>query len=208
MDSRSAIRSELPVLLALVLLALGWSFVDPWDRLTWLLEVAPVLIALPILVMTYRSHPLSALAYRLVVLHALILIVGGHYTYARVPAGIWVQDWLDLTRNHYDRLGHLAQGFVPAILAREVLLRATPLKRGRWLQFLVLCVCLAISAVYELIEWSAALVSAEAAASFLGTQGDNWDTQWDMFLALCGALLALTIAPHHDRSMRAAGVYR
>lgn len=208
MDSRSAMQSELPVLLALVLLALGWSFVDPWDRLTWLLEVAPVLIALPILVMTYRSHPLSALAYRLVVLHALILIVGGHYTYARVPAGIWVQDWLDLTRNHYDRLGHLAQGFVPAILAREVLLRATPLKRGRWLQFLVLCVCLAISAVYELIEWSAALVSAEAAASFLGTQGDNWDTQWDMFLALCGALLALTIAPYHDRSMRAAGVYR
>jgi putative membrane protein len=148
------------------------------------------------------------LAYRLVGLHALILIVGGHFTYALVPAGLWLQEALDLARNHYDRLGHLAQGFVPAILAREILLRTTPLVRGRWLAFLVVSVCMAISAAYELIEWLAALISAEAADSFLGTQGDNWDTQWDMFLALCGALSALTLAGAHDRSMRAAGVFR
>jgi putative membrane protein len=199
---------EPAALLALVTAALIWSAVRPHDYLTWLLEVAPVLIGVPILLATRTRFPLSMLAYRLVGLHALILIVGGHFTYALVPAGLWLQEALDLARNHYDRLGHLAQGFVPAILAREILLRATPLVRGRWLAFLVVSVCMAISAVYELIEWLAALVSAEAAASFLGTQGDNWDTQWDMFLALCGALAALALARVHDRSMRAAGVFR
>jgi putative membrane protein len=207
MNSRPVTRRELGGLLGVVLLALGWSFMAPYDRLTWLLEVAPVLLALPILVGTHRSHPLSGLAYRLIFLHALILIIGGHYTYARVPVGLWAQEVFELSRNHYDRLGHLAQGFIPAIIAREILLRATPLQPGPWLRFLVVCVCLAVSAVYELVEWLAALISADAAASFLGTQGDNWDTQWDMFLALCGALLALTFAPLHDRSMRAAGVY-
>lgn len=207
MDSRPVTRRELGILLAVVLLALVWSFIEPFDRLTWLLEVAPVLLALPFLLVTHRSHPLSGLAYRLIVLHALILIIGGHYSYARVPVGLWIQDVFELSRNHYDRLGHLAQGFVPAIIAREVLLRATPLRPGGWLKFLVVCVCLAISVVYELLEWLAAVISAEAAASFLGTQGDNWDTQWDMFLALCGALLALALARQHDRSMRAAGVY-
>jgi len=150
---------------------------------------------------------LSPLVYRLIFLHALILIVGGHYTYARVPLGFWVQDWFELTRNHYDRLGHIAQGFVPALLAREILLRATPLVRGAWLSLLVVCVCMAISAVYELIEWLAAIVSQEAAESFLGTQGDNWDTQWDMFMALCGALAALLLSRAHDRSMARAGIH-
>ena len=207
MESRPMTRRELGLLLSLLLLALVWSFIEPFDRLTWLLEVAPVLMALPFLIVTHRSHPLSGLAYRLIFLHALILIIGGHYTYARVPVGLWLQEVFELSRNHYDRLGHLAQGFVPAIIAREVLLRATPLRPGRWLRFLIVCVCLAISVVYELVEWLAAVISAEAAASFLGTQGDNWDTQWDMFLALCGALLALALARQHDRSMRAAGVY-
>jgi putative membrane protein len=199
---------EPAALLALVIVVLLWSAIRPHDYLTWLLEVAPVLIGAPILLATRGRFPLSMLAYRLVSLHALILMVGGHFTYALVPAGLWLQDALDLARNHYDRLGHLAQGFVPAILAREILLRTTPLVRGRWLAFLVVSVCMAISATYELIEWLAALISAEAADSFLGTQGDNWDTQWDMFLALCGALSALTLAGAHDRSMRAAGVFR
>ena len=199
---------EAAALLAVVTAVLLWSAIRPHDYLTWLLEVAPVLIGAPILLATHGRFPLSMLAYRLVGLHALILIVGGHFTYALVPAGLWLQEALDLARNHYDRLGHLAQGFVPAILAREILLRTTPLVRGRWLAFLVVSVCMAISAAYELIEWLAALISAEAADLFLGTQGDNWDTQWDMFLALCGALSALTLAGAHDRSMRAAGVFR
>lgn len=193
-------------LLALTALALAWSAVQPFDRLTWWLEVTPVLIAVPLLIATWPRHALSPLLYRLIFLHALILIVGGHYTYARVPAGFWLQEALDLSRNHYDRLGHLAQGFVPALLAREILLRATPLVRGAWLNLLIVSVCLAVSALYELIEWLAALVSAEAAESFLGTQGDNWDTQWDMFLALVGALAALLLGRVHDRSMAAAGI--
>jgi putative membrane protein len=204
MPARSS--TEPVVLLACTFAALVWSAIRPYEYITWLLEVAPVLIAAPILVRTFAKHPLSPLVYRLIFLHALILIVGGHYTYARVPLGAWVQDWLDLARNHYDRLGHLAQGFVPAFIAREILLRATPLVRGAWLHFLVVCVCLAISATYEMIEWVAAMVSQQASESFLGTQGDNWDTQWDMFLALCGALAALTLYRIHDRSMEAAGI--
>jgi putative membrane protein len=199
-------KSEPALLGILTLLALTWSAVQPYDYLTWWLEVMPVLVALPILLATFHSHRLSPLLYRVIFLHALILIVGGHYTYARVPLGLWAQDWFDLARNHYDRVGHIAQGFVPALIAREILLRATPLERGPWLSLLVVCVCLAISALYELTEWLAALVSEEAAESFLGTQGDNWDTQWDMFLALCGALAALPLGRTHDRSMRAAGI--
>jgi len=195
------------VLLSVTLALLIWSGIAPYDFLTWVLEVAPVLIGLPILLLTYREHPLSALLYRLLFVHAAILIVGGHYTYARVPLGFWVQDALDLARNHYDRLGHLAQGFVPAILAREILLRWSPLRRGAWLTFIVISICLGFSALYELIEWAAAMVSEEAAESFLGTQGDNWDTQWDMFLALCGAVAAmLTLQRSHDRSL--AGIQR
>jgi putative membrane protein len=186
---------------------LAWSGIGPYERGTWWLEVAPVLIGAPILVATARTAPLSPLLYRLLFLHAVILMIGGHYTYARVPAGFWVQDWLDLSRNHYDRLGHLAQGFVPAILAREILRRWSPLDGSRWLPFLVVCVCLAFSALYELIEWWAAVLGGAAAESFLGTQGDVWDSQWDMFLALIGACAALgLLARAHDRSLAAIGV--
>ena len=190
------------VLLALTCAVLIASGIGPFDRLTWWLEVAPVLIGAPILVAIFARFRLSPLLYRLLFLHAVILMIGAHYTYARVPAGFWLQDWLDLSRNHYDRLGHLAQGFVPAILAREVLLRLSPLSRGGWLNFAAICACLAFSAFYELIEWWAALIGGASSESFLGTQGDVWDTQWDMFLALVGAILALLLlARAHDRSM-------
>jgi putative membrane protein len=182
--------------------ALVWSGVHPYERGTWILEVFPVLLGAPILIATHSRFPLSALLYRLLFVHALILIIGGHYTYARVPIGFWVQDAFDLSRNHYDRVGHFAQGFVPAILAREILLRRTPLKRGGWLFFLVVSICLAFSALYELFEWWAAVLGGDSAESFLGTQGDVWDTQWDMFLALAGALSAqLLLERTHDRSL-------
>lgn len=189
-------------LLAATGLVLIWSGIQPVERGTWWLEVAPVLIGAPLLVATFSSFRLSSLLYGLLFLHAVILMVGGHYTYARVPIGFWAQDLFDLSRNHYDRIGHLAQGFIPAILAREILLRRSPLRRGRWLFFLVVSVCLAFSAFYELLEWWAALVGGGAAESFLGTQGDVWDTQWDMFLALLGAISAqFLLARAHDRSM-------
>ena len=196
-------RREPLLLLVIALAGVAVSGIGPYERHTWWMEVAPVLIAAPILVATYRRFPLTPLAYRLLCVHALILCLGGHYTYARVPLGFWVQELFDLARNHYDRLGHFAQGFVPAIVAREVLLRTSPLRPGRWLFFLVCCVCLAFSAVYEFIEWWAALLGGESAAAFLGTQGDQWDTQWDMFLALTGAILAqLTLAGVHDRELK------
>ena len=192
------------VLLVLLALVLAWSGLAPKDRFTWLLEVAPVLIGVPLLIATHRRFPLTPLLYVLLFLHAVLLAVGGRYTYAEVPLGFWVRDALGLARNHYDRLGHFAQGFVPAILAREILLRKTPLRPGRWLFFLVTCVCLAISACYEFVEWWTALATGEAATAFLGTQGDPWDTQWDMFLALVGALVAqLTLARVHDRQLAA-----
>jgi putative membrane protein len=194
------------VLLAAGLTALVISGIRPYDRITWVMEVFPVLLGAPILIATYRRFPLTPLLYRLLLLHALILILGGHYTYARVPLGFWVQDLLNLGRNHYDRLGHLAQGFIPAILAREVLLRKSPLVPGKWLFFLVVCVCLAFSAMYELIEWCTAIIFGEAADSFLGTQGDVWDTQWDMFFALVGSIIAqLVLASCHDRALGKLG---
>jgi putative membrane protein len=180
-----------------------WSGILPHDRLTWYMEVAPVLIGLPLFVATAKRYPLSPLLYRLLFLHGVILMVGGHYTYAEVPLGQWFQDFLGLSRNHYDRFGHFAQGFVPAILAREILLRQTPLIPGRWLGFLCISICLAFSALYELIEWWAAIWLGQSAEAFLGTQGDVWDTQWDMFLALCGACLAmLFLSSAHNRSMK------
>jgi putative membrane protein len=192
-------KREPLLLLGIVAGALLLSSVKPYDRTTWLLEVFPVLIAAPILVGTHARFPLTPLLYRLLFLHALILILGGHYTYARVPLGFWVEGLLDLSRNHYDRLGHLAQGFIPAILAREILVRRSPLRPGKWLFFLVVCVCLAASAFYELIEWWAALIGGESAESFLGTQGDVWDTQWDMFLALLGCTSSqLLLSRKHD----------
>lgn len=187
---------------------LGWSAIRPHDPLTWWLEVAPVLIGVPLMLVTQRRFPLSTLLLGLLWVHAVILIVGGHYTYARVPLGDWVSEWFGWSRNNYDKLGHFAQGFVPAILTREILLRTSPLgdrgdgRPSRWLAFLSGSVCLAFSAFYELLEWLAAEVSGEAAGDFLGTQGYVWDTQSDMALALLGAALALIWLPRaHDRSL-------
>ena len=195
-------RREPAILLALTLVCLAISRIGAAEPGTWVLEVFPIFLAIPVLVATAKRFPLTPLAYRLLFLHALILMVGGHYTYAKVPLGFWVQDALHLGRNHYDRLGHFAQGFVPAIIAREVLLRRSPLERGKWLFFLVTCVCVAISASYELIEWLAALLGGSSADAFLGTQGDVWDTQWDMFMALVGALSALMLLPRvQDRQI-------
>jgi putative membrane protein len=196
-------RSAEPrVLLVLALVCLAISRVGAAEPGTWVLEVAPIFIAVPILVATAKRFPLTPLAYRLLFVHALILMLGGHYTYAKVPLGFWVQDALHLGRNHYDRLGHFAQGFVPAIVAREVLVRRSPLRPGKWLFFLVVCVCLAVSATYELIERLAALLGGSSADAFLGTQGDVWDTQWDMFMAFVGALCALVLlSREHDREL-------
>ena len=199
-----ATRTELAVLLALVVALLVWSGVAPADRLTWLMEVVWVLAAIPLLVATYRRAPLTRLLYWLVAGHAVLLIVGGHYTYAEVPLGFWVRDAFELSRNHYDRLGHFVQGFVPAILAREVLLRNTPLRPGGWLSYLCVAAALSFSAFFEMIEWWAALVWGGAADAFLATQGDVWDTQWDMFLALCGSIVSLSLfARLHDRQLAA-----
>ncbi len=189
-------------MVAAVSVLLLWSGVDPFDRATWWLEVAPVLVVVPLLIATSHRFPLTPLLYALVGMHAAILMLGGHYSYARVPAGFWVQDLFDLSRNHYDRLGHFAQGFVPAIAAREVLLRTSPLAGSRWLPVLVVASCLAISACYEFIEWWTALIGGFAAEAFLATQGDVWDTQWDMFLAMIGAITALmTLSRVHDRAL-------
>ena len=184
--------------------ALAWSAWRPHDYGTWWLEVVPALVALAVLVATRHSFPLTPLAYTLILVHALILMVGGHYTYAEVPAGNWLQEWMGGTRNNYDKLGHLAQGFIPAIIAREVLLRNHVIARRGWLGFIVVSICLAISAFYELIEWWVALWSKEAAESFLGTQGYVWDTQSDMALALLGACAALALLSGvHDRQIAA-----
>lgn len=195
-------KTYLLILAAVVAVALVVSGIAPYDRVTWWLEVFPVLIAAPLLLATAARFPFTPLAYTLIAIHALILILGGHYTYAQVPLGFWVQEWLGLARNHYDRLGHFAQGFIPAILVREVLLRTSPLRPGRWLFFLVTATCLAISACYEFIEWWAALAGGVAADAFLGTQGDVWDTQWDMLLAGIGAITAqLTLSRAHNRAL-------
>ncbi len=197
----------LAALLGVVLVVFVWSGWTPKDRLTWFLEVFPVIGAVPLLLATRRRFPLTTLAYTLVAIHACILMVGGRYTYAEVPLFNWIRDALHLARNHYDRLGHLAQGFIPAILAREILLRRTELRRGGWLFFLVTSVCLAISAVYELIEWGTAATSGAASDAFLGTQGDPWDTQKDMLCAGIGAIAAqLTLAKVHDRQLASLGV--
>ena len=190
------------ILLAIVVIALIVSRIRPYDPGTWVLEVFPIFLAVPVLIATRRRFPLTPLAYRLIALHALILILGGHYTYARVPLGFWAQELFGFARNHYDRVGHFAQGFIPAIVAREILLRLTPLRPGKWLFFIVACICLAISACYEFIEWWAAVLGGSAADAFLGTQGDVWDTQWDMFMALLGAIAAqLVLARVHDRQL-------
>lgn len=194
-------------MLAIVVIALVVSGIAPKDRLTWLLEVIWVIVALPLLMLTWRRFPLTRLLCWLLVAHALVLIHGGAYTYAETPLGFWLRDaataigW-EVSRNPWDRVGHLMQGFTPAILARELLLRRTPLRRGGWLVYLVLAVCLSFSAFFELIEWWSALVYGADADAFLATQGDQWDTQWDMFLCLCGAALSLLLWSRlHDRQL-------
>lgn len=196
-------KNILPLLLlTIVLLALGISFYKPYDQLTWFLETAPVMIGVVLILLSWRHFPLTPLLCCLLSVHALILILGGHYTYAQVPLGFWLQDLFDFSRNHYDRIGHIAQGFVPAILAREILLRRSPLIPGKWLFLLVTSVCLAFSAFYEMLEWWTALISGDGATAFLGTQGDIWDTQWDMFFAFCGAMLAqLLLNRWHNRQL-------
>lgn len=181
------------ILAAIVVVALVVSGIAPYERGTWLMEVAPVLIAFPILAFTYRRFPLTDLLYILIAIHALVLIMGGAYSYARVPLGFTLQEWFGLARNPYDRIGHFVQGFVPALIAREILIRGGHVAGGRMAGFLSICVALAVSAVYELIEWWAALALGQGADAFLGTQGDPWDTQSDMFMALIGATLAVVL---------------
>ncbi|QQR81577.1 MAG: DUF2238 domain-containing protein [Deltaproteobacteria bacterium] len=180
-----------------------WSASKPLDTFTWFLEVVPSLVGLVVLVCTYRKFPMTSLVYFLFVVHSLILFVGGHYTYAKVPLFDWIDHAFHLGRNHYDKLGHFAQGFIPAIIAREILLRTSPLKRGKWLFFITVSICLAISAFYELVEWWVAIGTGEGAEAFLGTQGYIWDTQSDMFLALVGAVVSLfTLSSLHDAALK------
>lgn len=190
-------------LLAVYFAFLIWSAINPKDMFTWFLEVLPALIGLGVIIITYNRFRLTNLVYLLVLIHAVILIVGGHYTYAEMPLFNWIRDTFDLERNYYDRLGHFVQGFIPAIIAREILLRKSELKPGKLLSFIIICICLAISATYELIEWGVAEATGTAAEAFLGTQGDVWDTQWDMFMALIGTAISLiTMSAQHDRFLR------
>lgn len=186
--TRPTILFFMLIAIAISLIASGWQ---PYDRATWFMEVFPVIIAVPILIATYQKFPLTQLLYWCIFLHALILILGGAYTYARVPLGFMLQDWLELSRNPYDKIGHFFQGFAPALIAREILLRHHIVRGAKMLAFIIVCIVLAISATYELIEWAAALALGQGAEEFLGTQGDMWDTQSDMFLALIGAISAL-----------------
>ena len=198
-------RLKLVLVLALIVtVALAVSGIEPRDRVTWWLEVAPVLIAAPILALTYRRYPLTHLLYVLIALHALVLIYGGAYTYAHVPLGFWLQDLLGTVRNPYDKIGHFMQGFVPVLIAREILVRGDYVNGRGMLHFLCVCVALAVSAFYELVEWWAGLAMGQGAHEFLGTQGDSWDTQSDMFWALLGAIVALLLlARWHDHQLRA-----
>ena len=181
---------------------LVWSGVAPKDYLTWVLEVAPAVIGFFILLATRNSFPLTRLTYFLILFHCVVLMVGGHYTYAEVPLFDWIRDWFDLERNNYDKLGHFVQGFVPAIIAREILIRKQVVSGNGWLAFIIVSVCLAISAFYELIEWWVAIMSGESAENFLGTQGYIWDTQSDMMYALTGAIMALLLLSRwHDKQL-------
>lgn len=191
------------ILLLIVLLVLLWSGIGPHDRFTWFLEVAPALLGLIVLFITYTKFPLSNLVYTLIAIHMTILMIGGHYTYAEVPLFNWLRDTCDLSRNHYDRVGHFAQGFIPALITREILLRLSPLKNSQLLSFIIVCICLAISASYELIEFGMSVATGTAADAFLGSQGDAWDSQKDMLMCLLGAITALVTLSHvHDRSMQ------
>jgi putative membrane protein len=189
--------------LAVYFTVLIWSVINPADYFTWILEVFPALVGFGILALTYKRFPLTPLVYFLILIHCIILMVGGHYTYADVPLFNWLRDYFSMERNNYDKIGHLAQGFIPALIAREILLRLKIVAKRGWLSFIVVCICLAISAFYELVEWWAALLSGEAAEAFLGTQGYVWDTQSDMALALAGAILSLMLlSTIHDAQIR------
>ena len=190
------------ILLVIYAVVFIWSAIGFHDAFTWFLEVLPALFGLGILFATHSKFPFTRMVYVLMLIHALILMVGGHYTYAEVPLFDWIKEVFNLDRNHYDRVGHLAQGFVPAMIAREILLRTSPLMPGKWLFFIATCICLALSAFYEFIEWWVALATGAAADAFLGSQGDVWDTQWDMFMAVTGAILAQTLLANiHDRAL-------
>lgn len=195
-------RLHLFLLVSVLVIAL-WSVIHPHDLFTWFLETFPAFIGLTVMAATYRRFPLTPLAYSVIAIHCVILFVGGHYTYAEVPLFNWVRDSFHLARNDYDRVGHFWQGFGPAIVAREVIIRTSALKKGKWLFFLVFCFCLALSASYELLEWRVAVGTGSAADAFLGTQGDPWDTQEDMATAAVGALVALLLLPKiHDRQLK------
>ncbi|MEU1229700.1 DUF2238 domain-containing protein [Streptomyces sp. NPDC005828] len=202
-DAQPASGRRLPAVLALaVTAALTVSAFGAADPTTWVLETVWVMLGLPLVILLRKRFPLSGLLCGLLAAHATVLIVGGHYTYAEVPAGDWVRDWFGLERNPYDRFGHLMQGFVPAILVRELLVRTSPLRGSRWLAPLTVCACLAFSAVFEMLEWLAAVTGGQAADAFLATQGDVWDTQWDMFCALIGATCSLLLLSRlHDRAL-------
>ncbi len=190
-------------LLSSLLFVFTWSLINPLDLFTWFLEVIPVITGLFILISIYPKFKFTRLCYFLIWCHAMILMVGGHYTYAEVPLFNWIRNTFELSRNHYDRLGHFAQGFFPAIVAREILIRKSPLESGKWLFFIVVCVCLSLSAFYELIEWWVAIATGTAADAFLGTQGDVWDSQWDMCWALIGSLASQTLLGKiHDNALQ------
>lgn len=192
-ERKSSSRYPL-VLLLIVMVFCLWSGISPKDtRLTWILETAPFFMALPVMLFTYRRFPLTDLTYTLIAVHAMILMLGAHYSYAKVPLGFWMQDWFGWTRNNYDKIGHLMQGFGPTIYVREIVSRTSPLKRGKWLGFFSVAVPLAFSAIYEIIEWLASLTDPTDTEAFLGTQGYIWDTQSDMFLCLVGSLIALAV---------------
>lgn len=194
---------SLIIFLLLFSIVLIWSAIHPHDRFTWWLEVIPALLGVFILLLTYRFFQFTTLVYFLVLVHSSILFIGGHYTYAEMPLFNWFREIWDLDRNYYDRLGHFAQGFIPAIIIRELLIRTSPLRDSKWLPVTVICICLAISATYELVEFTVALLTGEAAEAFLGTQGDVWDTQWDMLLALIGSIISyITLRIIHSRQIQ------
>lgn len=187
---------------SIMLLAVLLSLPGTEDKMTWFFETVPVMIGAALLFLTRRKFSPTPLLAILIVIHAIILCVGGHYTYAKVPVGFWVQDWLDLARNNYDRLGHLAQGFVPAILAREILIKNSIVSNKNWMFYIICAICLSFSAFYELIEWWTAVIAGDGATDFLGTQGDVWDAQWDMFLALIGCVVSLLLlSKQHNKQL-------
>ena len=192
------------ILLIIVLIFWAWSGINPHDtRLTWVLETFPFMIALPIMLFTYQRFRLTDLMYTLIAIHAVILMFGGHYSYAKVPLGFWMEDWFGWTRNNYDKIGHFMQGFGPAIYAREIMARTSPLKRGKWLGFVSIAVPLAFSALYEIFEWAASLSNPGDTEAFLGTQGYIWDTQTDMFWCLIGSIVAIILLTKlHDQYLR------